>query len=155
DECLELTQVLRNWFWRTRKAAVALEIDRCDDASEPIEERGHDHRAGAANAVEGDVKSSPANALDVEVRYREDTFEVSLNRTIIGLDAAQRIPRRARNAFLHERAHLGSFRRLEKQAARPDELEGIPLNRVVTRRDHEPAGGMVIFHRELAGRRRG
>src|SRR5262249_22155297 len=129
-EPLELAQILRNWFRRTGKAAVALEIDGRHDAAEPVEQRRHDHRAGAADAVQRDMKLPPANRLDVEVWYRKDTFDVSLDRTVVDLDSSECVPRGARDSLLDHGAHLGAFVALEKEAARPDELERIPLDRV-------------------------
>ena len=43
---------------------------------------------------------------------------------------------------------------IEKLAGRPDELERVPLHRIVAGRDGEAAGGMMELHRQLhAGRR--
>ena len=80
-EPFQITEVLGNRFRRPRKAAVRLEIDRRDLAAQPLEKRRHDRSAGAAAAVERDVEFARANTRDVEVRYRKDTIDVSLNGT--------------------------------------------------------------------------
>src|SRR5436309_3335826 len=45
-------------------------------------------------------------------------------------------------------------RSVEKNAIRSDELEGVPLDRVVARRDDDPAARLVVLHGELHGGRR-
>ena len=107
------------------------------------------------HAVERDVETSPANAVDVEIRYRKDTFDVSLQShghpssiSPSSSHVARGIP------SLDQRAHLDRPRRLEEQARRADELERVPLDGVVARGDHQAAGGMVVLDGELAGRRR-
>ena len=47
-----------------------------------------------------------ANAVDVDVRYREHTIDVSLNGTVVRLDLPELVPLRARNASLDQTAHL-------------------------------------------------
>src|SRR5262249_59101947 len=61
------------------------------------------------------------------------------------------IPRRPANPALDERAHLDDFGALEEQSARSDELERVPLDGIVTRRDHEATGGVMVLDRKLAG----
>jgi hypothetical protein len=80
---------------------------------------------------------------------------VSRNRTIVNGDRAQLVPRRARDPTIHERAHFGAFSGFQKQPGRADELERIPLDRIVARRNHEAAGGMMVLDGELAGGRGG
>lgn len=77
---------------------------------------------------------------------------MSLNRTIIDGYLAEVIPARSRNTPINQRPHLGAFAGLEKKSRRADELEGVPFDRIVARRDHEAARCVVIFHRELTGR---
>ena len=152
-EPFQVAEILGNRFRRTRKSAVGLEVDRADATAQPLEKRRHDDRAGTAHAVERDVKPAPPNSFDVEVRYREDTIDVSLNGTVVFLDRSELIPRRARNSLLDQRAHLDAFGVLEKQTGRPDALERVPLDRVVARRDHQPTRRVMVFHGELTGGR--
>jgi hypothetical protein len=72
----------------------------------------------------------------------------------VGGHGAQRVPRRVAGAGLHLRAHLAPLVGVEEEPRRPDELEGVPLDRVVARRDHQAARGVMVLDRELARRRR-
>jgi hypothetical protein len=91
-------------------------MDRRDVTAQPFEQRRHDGRAGAAHAVERNAKLVRPNAVDVEVRYREDTFDVSLNGTFVGGDDAELVPCDARNAVIDQRPHLHALGILEEQA---------------------------------------
>ena len=109
-EPFQLAEVLGDRLRRTRKSAVRLQVDRRHLAAEPLEQRRHDDRAGAAHAVERDLELARANPLDVEVRDRQDTFDVSRDApgrpssTVPSLShVARGIP------LLDQRAHLGAF----------------------------------------------
>jgi hypothetical protein len=79
---------------------------------------------------------------------------VSLNGTVIGLDLAKLIPTGSGNSRFDQGAHLHTLGVLEKQTRRPDEFERIPLDRVVTGRNHQAARCVVMLDSELAGWRR-
>ena len=113
-EPFQVAKVFGDGFRRAGKASVGLEIDRADAAAQPLEERGHDDGAGAANAVERDVKSPAPNALDVDVWYRKDTIDVSLNRTIVCLDRLRARPS-ARAEFPARRAHASRCLRRSRE----------------------------------------
>jgi len=57
NQLLQLAEILRNRFGRSRKPAVRLHVDRRHLASEPFEQCGHYHSTRAMDAVEGDVES--------------------------------------------------------------------------------------------------
>jgi hypothetical protein len=145
--------VLGHRLRRPREAPVRLEVDRGHATAESLEERGHDHRARAAHAVERDAEPPPPNPLDVEEGDREHAVEVPLDGALVRLDRPEAVPARARHPGLHEAPHRRPLVRLEKEPARADELEGVPLDRVVARRDHEPPRGAQLLDRQLRRRR--
>jgi len=55
----------------------------------------------------------------------------------------------ARNTAFHERTHLHAFAGFEKQAARPDELERVPLDGIMARREHDAARGVMVLYGQL------
>ena len=77
------------------------------------------------------------------------------DRLPIEVDLTEPIPGGIRDPLLHEGAHLGPLRGTQEEAIGPDELERIPLDRVVTRGDAEAASGMMMLDGELerGGRR--
>src|SRR6185312_3128423 len=154
-EPFQVAEVFGDGFGRARKAPVRLEIDRRHPAAQPIEQRRHDHRAGATHAVERNGEPSSANPFDIDVRYRQNTIDVSLNCTVVDGDRAERIPTGASNSLFDQPAHLDAFAVLEKETRRPDELERVPLDWVVARRDHEAPRRVMVLDGELAGGRRG
>ena len=69
-------------------------------------------------------------------------------------DRAELVPGRARNLSIDDFPHVRRFGAVEKQSRRADELERVPLDRVVARRDGQTAGRVVVLDRELHRRRR-
>jgi len=53
----------------------------------------------------------------------------------------------------HQLLDPGAIDAIEEDSIGPDELEGVPFDRVMTRRDRDPAAGPVMLDRELHGRR--
>jgi hypothetical protein len=51
----------------------------------------------------------------------------------------------------HYLPHFRGFRAIEKEAGRTDELERVPLDRIMARRDSETASRLVVLDRELNG----
>jgi hypothetical protein len=75
-------------------------------------------------------------------------------RLVVGFDDAQPLPCRPRKWLTDRGAHGGSFRSVEKEPARAHELERVPLDGIVARRDHEPTRRVVVLDSQLTGRRR-
>ena len=77
---------------------------------------------------------------------------MSLNSSFIVCYRTEAVPRRTWNRRLYERAHFRALSRLEEKTGGADELERVPLDRIVTRGNHQSTRRVQIFHRELAGR---
>src|SRR5690606_41090367 len=67
------------------------------------------------------------------------------------LRAAEFVPGRVVDSRIHGRAHCGGILGREKESVRPDELEGIPLDRVVAGGYRQAACGVMVLHRQLHG----
>jgi hypothetical protein len=76
------------------------------------------------------VEPAAPNSLDVDVRYREDTIDVSLNGTGVFLDRSELVPRRAGDSLVDQRAHLDALAFSRKRDRRLTALER-PMDQVV------------------------
>src|SRR6185312_10780888 len=148
-ETFQVTKVRGNRLWRPREAPVGLEVDRVHLAAEPLEQFGYDHAARTMRAVERHAKLPPANRIDFDERQREHRGEMLLDRLLVDPHLPKQIPRRARKRALDYAAHLHPFSSIQEQSARPDELERVPFDRIVTGRDRQPARGVMMLDREL------
>ena len=91
--------------------------------------------------------------IDIEVRQLQDSGEMPVNRLVVRPDISELIPCRARDAACRRVAHSRPFRPGQKQPGGADELERVPLDRVVARGDREAARRVMCLYRELNGRR--
>ena len=67
---------------------------------------------------------------------------------------AERVPGGAGEAGVGRRSKAQAVVLIQKQTRRPDELERIPLHRVVAGRDCEATGGVMMLDGKLHGRGR-
>ena len=135
---------------RPWEAPVGLEVHPRDPASQPLEQRGHHHAAGAPYRVERHPEAAAADAPHVHRLEPQHRGEVACGRRVVGGDVAQRAePRTLQPPVGRERHHLRPTLRIKKDAVGADELEGVPLDRVVARREDDAAGGAVVLDREL------
>ena len=133
------------------KLPVGFHVDGVHLTAQLGQELRHDHAAGASTAIERHAEAARANAGHVEVGQRQHLIDVSLDGVGVMHDVAERVPGCARNTTVHQRAHVRAFIGREKEPRRPDELECVPLDRIVAGRDAEAAGRVVVFDGQLDG----
>src|SRR6187549_3022321 len=133
--------------------AAGREVDAFNLAPERIEQLRKDRRTGAVAGIEGDTKPALANCVHVENGKTENAIDVVLNGALIAGDHAKFVPRDAGNTAPDKGAHRRRFLVIEEQSRGTDELQRIPLNRVVTGRNRQSTRGMQVFDRELKSRR--
>ncbi len=150
----QLYQVFGNRFRCPRKAAVGLEVDTVHLTPELLEQRRNRPPAGTAHAIERHPESPRPDLLDVDHRETEDVREVPLQRRGILPHHAESLPAVPHRALLGQRAHRGTGIAIEEDPVRAHELERVPFDRVVARREDEPGAGVVLLHRHLHRRRR-
>ena len=153
-ELLQLSKVFSDRLGRPRKAAVGLHVDRGELATEQLEQDRHKRTAGAANTVEADSESLFPDAGHVEKRQGENPFDVLPGRVLVLAHGAELVPRRAWDISVDDLSHLCPLRPIEEQSGWRDELEGIPLDRIVAGGDRETAIGLMMFDSELYSWRR-
>ena len=91
---------------------------------------------------------------DVDHRQREDRVEVPGDRLGVLPHLADAVPAGARRALVGQRAHPLARRGIEEDAVGADELERVPLDRVVARGQDEPGARVMVLDRQLHRRRR-
>ncbi len=141
--------MLRRRLRRPGEAAVRLEVHAGHGAAQALEQ-GRQHRAaGAAHTVQRDGEPPLPDALAVDVRQPQHRLDVA--RRGVGIRAADADIGPGDPWDLApaggEADQSRRRRGVEEQAVRPHELEGIPLDRVVARRDDHAAGGRDVPRR--------
>src|SRR4029079_18400612 len=131
-----------------------LEIDRRDSATKPLEQARHERTTRATHTIECHMKLATTNPINVDERQRHDHVLMPRHCAEIRLDFSKLIPGHPWNFSIHDRAHLCAFCTIEKQSRWTDELERVPLDRIMTRSYCESSRGMMVLDRELNRRRR-
>jgi hypothetical protein len=153
-ELLQLSEVLGDRFRGMRESSVRLHVDCRQLAAEELEQYGHEHAAGSAHAIQANSETAVLYSWDIEERQGKNLFDVLARGILVGGDGAQPVPRRSGDITVNDSSHVGRFGAVEEQPGRPDELEGIPLNGVVTRGDCKTARRAMVLYGELNGRSR-
>src|SRR6266568_147831 len=148
-ELLQLSKVFGDRLGRSWEAAVGLHVNRSELATEQLEQDRHERTARAANAVEADSESLFPDAGHVQKRQGENPFDVLPGRVLVVGHGAELVPRRAWDISVDDLSHLCPLRAIEEQSGWRDELEGIPLDRVVAGGYRETAIGLMMLDSEL------
>lgn len=108
-----------------------------------------------ADAVQRHVEAHGADAPHVQEGDRQDAFHVAVHGARVLLPPAQLLPGGARDLAVQQGAHLGRLVRVQEHPAGADELQRVPLDRVVAGGHRQPARGLQVFDGQLhAGRGR-
>src|SRR5438876_710979 len=95
------------------------------------------------------MKSATTNSVHIDERKSENHFLVSIDCLRIGDEVSEFVPRCSRNFSVDNRAHRCAFGRIEKETGGPNELERIPFDWIVTRRDREATRRVMVLDRKL------
>ena len=152
DEGRKPAQVLRDRLRGSGEAPVRLKVDAGDLAAQALEQRAHDRPPCTPHRVEGHGELPLPNPLDIDCGELQDGVEMPLYRPIVGRDLPRPPPSSPvlPNQLLHPRA----IRLVQEDPIGPDELQSVPLDRVVARRDRDPAAGHMMLDSQLDGRGR-
>src|SRR2546422_10628972 len=109
-----------------------------------------------AHGVDPHGEATRSNPLDIDDRQLEHTLEVPLDRRGIRTDPSP-CPSTARESFrispspacsrvvVRQRANARAGVPIKKDAVRPDEFEGVPLDRLVARLGRAAATPMLVL----------
>src|SRR5450759_1161764 len=145
----QLSEVFSDGLRGMGKTSVGLHVDRRQLAPEQLEKDRHEHSASASDAVEGHSEFLLSDPIDVEKGERQNFLDVLPRRVLVLSHDSELVPGRSRYVSLHDLSHLRPFRGIEKQPGWTNELERVPLDRVVARGDGEAAGGLVALDGQL------
>jgi hypothetical protein len=150
----ELTEVLRNWLRRPRELSVRLQIDPAHPASQPLQHRRDGRGAGPSDAIDCNMELPCTDRGDADHRERQDRLEVPLHRRRVLSHLAEAVPAHSRRPLLGQRPYPLARLGVQENPVRADELERVPFDRVMTRRQDQTRAGVMMFHRHLHGRGR-
>ena len=141
---------------RAREPAVGLEVDAATPGSRAARSSpGIDAAARAAHAVERHVEACGPGS-----RPRRSSGSASTGARCFATASGScrhhpdPVPARTRRPLLRQRAHRAPRLGIEEDPVGTDELERVPLDRVVARREDQPRTGVMLLHRELHRGRR-
>ena len=128
---------------RERKRRVV--VDGQDLAAEPREPWRQEPGAGPVEAVDDDLRTAGAHGRTVEGGAQ--ALEVMLERVPLLDPGADPVRAHARGrALVEDVEELLALLRAQVEPVRADELEGVPLGRVVAPGDRDPSGSVLPGH---------
>ena len=86
---------------------------------------------------------------DIDHAKSDNRVQVPANRIGIGTHLADPIPTHSGRSLFRELSDPLAVGRVQEDPVRTDELEGVPLDRVVARREDQARPGVVMLDREL------
>ena len=157
DGLAQRLQVLRRRLGRPREPAVRRDVDADDLGAEGLEQPRPDDRAGAVAGVEHDLRPSPARWQRPD--GLEHRRQVLVQRVRQRLDRADPLAPRLRVlALVVDVEQFAPARTAQEQRVGTDELQRVPLGRVVAGRDRDAARARAACApaaaRSASGRRR-
>ena len=143
-------QVLWRRLGRAREPPVGCRVDPDDLGAQRLEQPGPDDGPGPVAGVEHDAHPLVPGRQRAE--RLDDGGHVEVARPRHRLDLANpRAPHLRVIALIVDVEQLATAGGAQEQSVRADELQRVPLGRIVAGGDGDPAGGAQASHEELHG----
>ena len=153
----DLVQVFRQRFGVMREIAVRIAVQLEDLAhTKGVKQIGDDQAADGVHTVDRHAEVGRADGVHIHQVEGQHAPDVTLLVTVVNDHLAQRIDRReAERLPLGQSEHLAPIFIAEELAALVEQLQRIPLLRVVARSENDASTSQLVCDGQLGGGRRG